>query len=1121
MSEPGDALSQEALDAFPEACALIERGGRIVRVNAAFASLLGSPPETLSGRTFEQFYVDPIESHLSPWRSGAPAGRVQRARLNAPDGSTLEVEIKAAPFGAGGACHLIVLRPQASVAGSSETPSPENTPVEGAYSFDFAAGTGLVSARLEEIATGRSGSGRLAAHDWLALIDETARVEIFEQLKASTHDPNRLHRFSCRMRGADGVSRMMDHQLRVLARGRRGQPIRVSGIASERVSTIAKTGSTSRQALALEAGALSGWEYDFDADIGACTGVANARPAPGGAETFTLAEWRARLHPDDSSRASAAFMGLQFGGTMDETYRVDDGTGGWLVHHTRAERDSLRGRAYGYTRVLGLADIRRVGTQDDLGVLDSEAARSVRSAALTTWTRDIQSGILTVRGPLTERFGLGSGALQVPMEAWFERIHPEDRVLFDPERAGHTLVAEGGELEYRMLDLDNRYVRLRVRGGISEQSADGTPLALSGVIIEVDETDMLRRRLAETEYRLHEAVSATQLCVWSYDFRRERFLMSGPVLAELGFEPGNPAEPVEISLNRWVRGVHKDDLSRFGSAMELALSDEVVEIEYRFRDHAGGYRWLSVRGGTTERDSQGGPLRATGFFIDVTERRELERQLATRERQLAEAVEAGLVGIWSIDHRTGERHARGQILNWMGKPLDDVRVTREDWIALVHPEDIEAADTMRARLAEGGEVGSVDLRMKSPEGWRYVRTEGRPLVFDADGQAIRSAGVMIDVTAERSFAEALHREKARLDAIYQNTPVLLHTIDRDGLTTRVNAHWVERVGFSQEEIIGQPGLMSIHPGDRQHVGEHLIPRAFKTGSLVREPVRLLSKSGEVIETRLSAFVERNAQGEPVAAHGVFEDVTDINNARRELEGYAEELERTNRELNRFATVASHDLQEPLRKIAAFSSLLRRRYQGKFDPEADRSLEFLVDAAGRMRALIDDLLAYSRASSRPLDHNPVDLVAIASEALKGLSLAVEESGARIEIGDLPEVEGDAMLLSLLFQNLLSNAIKYRGEAAPEISVSAERTGEDWTVCVADNGIGIEAKFFDKIFAPFQRLHGREDYAGTGIGLAVCQQAVERHGGRIWLESEPGKGARFYFTLPAGEAQDEAA
>jgi|GEM_PF-5835773 len=235
-------------------------------------------------------------------------------------------------------------------------------------------------------------------------------------------------------------------------------------------------------------------------------------------------------------------------------------------------------------------------------------------------------------------------------------------------------------------------------------------------------------------------------------------------------------------------------------------------------------------------------------------------------------------------------------------------------------------------------------------------------------------------------------------------------------------------------------------------------------------------------------------------------------APRALEQHAAALERSNRELDRFATVASHDLQEPLRKISAFASLLARRYEDQLDADGRQSLAYLVDAAQRMRRLIDDLLAYSRTSNREMTLETVDLNALLETTLDELSLMVSEARAEIECGPLPTVRADLTLMRLLFQNLLTNALKYRKGAHVRVVVRAERDGEAWRITVADDGIGFDPRFSDKVFAPFQRLQTREAYAGTGIGLAICQQAVERHGGRIWVDTEPGFGARFHFTLP---------
>jgi len=226
----------------------------------------------------------------------------------------------------------------------------------------------------------------------------------------------------------------------------------------------------------------------------------------------------------------------------------------------------------------------------------------------------------------------------------------------------------------------------------------------------------------------------------------------------------------------------------------------------------------------------------------------------------------------------------------------------------------------------------------------------------------------------------------------------------------------------------------------------------------------------------------------------------------------EALQRSNTEFEQLAYVASHDMQEPLRKIASYLQLLSQRYQGRLDADADEFIGYAVDGAKRMQALINDLLAFSRVGTKAKPFAPTDCNAIVRTALMDLQIAIEECGAQVEVGELPTVMGDATQLPQLFRNLLSNAIKFRRDVAPRIQVRAQPSGTAWRFAVSDNGIGIAAEYFERIFIIFQRLHGRSRYAGTGIGLAICKKIVERHGGQIEVQSTLGEGSTFAFTLP---------
>ena len=260
-------------------------------------------------------------------------------------------------------------------------------------------------------------------------------------------------------------------------------------------------------------------------------------------------------------------------------------------------------------------------------------------------------------------------------------------------------------------------------------------------------------------------------------------------------------------------------------------------------------------------------------------------------------------------------------------------------------------------------------------------------------------------------------------------------------------------------------------------------------------------------------LERDAENKPIRMTGIAQDITERRRMMEALKLHAEKLARSNEELERFAYVASHDLQEPLRMVASFTQLLAKRYSGQLDETADRYINYAVDGAKRMQQLIADLLAYSRVNNKEIDLRQTDCATVVLGAMRNLEVAIKESDAAIDWDPLPTLWVDQGQLTQLFQNLLANAIKFkRKDECPRIHVSSEDSGEEWTISVQDNGIGIDARHAERVFQIFQRLHTRQEYPGTGIGLAVCKKVVERHGGKLWVESEPGAGSTFRFTIP---------
>jgi len=711
-----------------------------------------------------------------------------------------------------------------------------------------------------------------------------------------------------------------------------------------------------------------------------------------------------------------------------------------------------------------------------------------QAAGAASWRYNPSDGQGRIEGPLADRFaGPGFGWPQ-----WSSCLGGDDARRLN---AAICAAEYGGSVN----------LTVTLKGGgpcriCGERVSDGS---VAGFVLAESPA-------AGREPDTREAAVSAAMSAWTYDVAARKLRLTGPVLALLGL----PGREHVMDIGDWRARVPEADLPQMDLATASLNDQGVADVEYRVRTQDGRLIWLNLRGGISEQDADGVARRYSGFLSEIGDRKRLEHQIATREQQLADAVDAGLIGIWTYDYVTGTQTARGRVLDWMGKPRDAESVDGEDWLAVIHPDDQSALRKAFAAMAGGAPVERLDVRLKSPNGWRWGRTHGSPVEPGPEGAPRRAAGVIVDIHAEHAFRKAVQAEKARFETVYRATPALLHSIDAQGRTTMVSDYWLSRMGYSRDEVIGAPGWFFMDEASARRMQAAVIPRTLERGWVENEPVVGFTASGDRLELRLSAFTELGPDGTPVAAHGVFSDVTDLKLTQRELEAHAEALERTNRELDRFATVASHDLQEPLRKISAFAGLLERQLSGEIDAQSQQALDFMIDAAGRMRVLIDDLLAYSRASNRAVELKPVPMAAFIARVLTGLDLQIAEAGAEIHVGGLPDVTGDEVLLGLLFQNLIANALKYSREDGAEVRLEG-RVEDDGVALieVADNGIGFDMTFAQKIFEPFARLHTREQYTGTGIGLAICQQAAERMGGRIDVRSAPGEGSVFTVRLPA--------
>jgi PAS domain S-box-containing protein len=364
----------------------------------------------------------------------------------------------------------------------------------------------------------------------------------------------------------------------------------------------------------------------------------------------------------------------------------------------------------------------------------------------------------------------------------------------------------------------------------------------------------------------------------------------------------------------------------------------------------------------------------------------------------------------------------------------------------------------------------------------------------------------------------LKRQRAQLvdndyvDNIIRSMINTLIVVDPTGRIRTVNQAACALLGYQEAELIDQAVakiFAGLDPPFKEWSGLEETSAEYVVTNVERTYV---SKGGRKIPVLFSSSILRDPAGKIQGLVCMAQDITARKQAEEALKQRAADLARSNAELEQFASVASHDLQEPLRMVASYVQLLSQRYKGRLDANADEFITYAVDGVERMRALIHDLLEYSRVGMWGKPFEQTDCAEVVKRALANLQVAVESAGAVVTCDPLPPVMTDSSQLTQVFQNLIGNAMKFHGEAPPRVHVCAKREEQAWVFSVRDNGIGIDPQYAERIFALFQRLHTTAEYPGTGIGLAICKKIVERHGGRIWVESSLGQGATFSFTIP---------
>ncbi len=666
--------------------------------------------------------------------------------------------------------------------------------------------------------------------------------------------------------------------------------------------------------------------------------------------------------------------------------------------------------------------------------------------------------------------------------------------------AEYKIRVKGGREIWATFDLKPLYENGRVTGA----------LVVGHDVTEQRET---REKLRESEERFRTILDHSRDGIYMVDLRTNRFLFISPSQIELtGFtlDELNAMTP-EGALDR----VHPDDREKMlGQQMQVMEGKDPGEpSEHRWMVKSGEYRWFSDRRNAVH-DEHGEPTALVGTSRDITQRKREEQALHDSEERLSLALSAGHLATWDWNLVTNEMVWNDEHYRMMGLKVGEIRPSFEAWARWVHADDRSAVLAAFSQCMGRGGDYAAEYRALWPDGTvRWISSFGY-FGRDPEGHPTRSYGVLMDITERKRAEMALRESEQRLRLHFDNSPLAVVEWNSDFVITRWVGEAERMFGYTADETIGRTfyDLNLIYPDDIPAVEVLMTELTDRVSDKAVSSNRNITKDGRVIDcTWYNSVLMDERKNAPTVLSLVMDNTARVE-AERELIKNSEELARSNAELQQFAYVASHDLQEPLRMVTMYLSLLRKKYGDELNPEAKKYMSVAMDGAERMRRMVNDLLEYSRVDTKERRFSPVDMNALAVQVRDGLRIAIEEANALVRLDPLPMVLADEAQMRQLLTNLISNAIKFRDDRRPLIEVSAMGRADEWVFAVKDNGIGIDPRFKEKLFQMFSRLQSRDEYPGTGIGLAISKKIVERHGGRIWVDSDGRSGSTFFFTIP---------
>jgi PAS domain S-box-containing protein len=799
-------------------------------------------------------------------------------------------------------------------------------------------------------------------------------------------------------------------------------------------------------------------------------------------------------------------------------------TGEKIPHHITAKRVSIGEKTYLVGMGIDITD--RKKAEEALVASEVQLRASLENAPDGVYMNDLEGNFLYGNRRCEEISGykreelIGKNFLEV-------NLLPNDSLTRAAELFQYIINGEStGSAELELIRKDSRRVPIEIRANSVRHKGQTVILSFVRDITERRQAEQALRE-SEAQYRLLSEHMADGLLL--LDMNLKITYISPSVEKIRGF---TPLEALEMPLEQHIT----PESLKLASEMFLEELPKVVadpaynpipmlELEYYCKD--GTTVWTENKFSII-RDSSGKPLSILGEVRDITDRKRAEETLQKTEniyRLLAENIHDV---VWMMDMDLNVTWLSPSSVKVRGFSVDetialplDKQLTPESlgkavnlWGKWVHIEQ-------KGRTPEPNGTISMDLEFYCKDGHTVLLDCTLQFIRDKNGKATGILAAGRDITERRAAERAREESEKNYRLLAENTTDVVTIMNMDLNITWLSSSCEKLTGYSSEEQKYLPIEKQMTQESFEKALKQFIAELEREKSGTAEPDRyqdmeleIYHKDGHTLWTENRIRFIRDDQGKAVGILMQGRDITARKQAEEALKKTMQDLRRSNEDLEQFAYVASHDLQEPLRMVSSYVQLLEKRYKDNLDGDAHDFINYAVSGSRRMQNLINDLLSYSRVGMRGKPFQQMESSDALAAAVSNLEVAMREVGAVVEHGELPRVVGDEGQLVQVFQNLVGNAVKFHGEAPPLVRVDAVRNDGNWVFSVNDNGIGIDPQFFERIFLVFQRLHGNE-YPGTGIGLSVTQKIVQRHGGQMWLESEPGKGAKFYFTIPVRE------